>query len=401
MTDPWEEFVRESGDARVAGYFERGDAPGTPGRWSLSFRDPVDRFELDLDSDPASLDAKTARLLRGNPRRALVGYVGFDAVSAWEPLLSRRPGQSPFPLGELAVVHDVRRRPVPRGGAPLTARARTSQRATRPLEETLGPAPFRRAVRRVRRAIGEGEAFQVVIANRRRFARPDDLLDRATRLRARERFAYFYYLRFEDREIVGASPESVLEMDHGRAFVSPIAGTRPRGEAPSRRRPLRSDAKELAEHRMLVDLARNDLGRVSINGSVRVLWKERRERFARLEHLISRVAGSVRRGVGPWSVLNATFPAGTVSGAPKIRATELLRQHERTWRGPYGGAVGFVSGDGRAAWALGIRSGFVSQGRLYTQAGAGIVWGSEPDRELREVRTKLAQVESSLVGEER
>jgi anthranilate synthase component 1 len=397
LTDPWTEFLRESEGAPVAGYFERGDAPGTPGRWAVSFTDPVDRFEVTADTDTASLDRRTSRLLRGDPSRAIVGYVGFDAVSAWEPLLAHYPRGAPFPLGEMAVVHQLKRRRVPRTTRATVRGESPPHRAPRALDETLGPAQFRRAVARLRRAIGEGEAFQVVVASRRTFARPQDLLDRATRLRARERYAYFYYLRFDDREIVGASPESVLEVERGRAFVSPIAGTRPRGRAGARRRPLHLDAKELAEHRMLVDLARNDLGRVSVGGSVRILWRERREAFARLEHLVSRVVGTLRRDVGPWSVLAATFPAGTVSGAPKIRATELLRAEERTWRGPYGGAVGLVTGDGRSAWALAIRSAFIVRNRLYTEAGAGIVWGSEPAREFREMRAKLAQVESSLV----
>ena len=398
MNDPWTDFLAASERAPVAGYFERGDAPGTPGRWAASFTEPSDRFTVTVDSDAASLDALTARHLRGDPQRAIVGYVGFDAVSAWEPLLRRYPRGGPFPLGEFAVVPRLRRQRVPRPHPASMRGTSPPHHAVPALAETLGPAAFRRAVVRTRRAIGEGEAFQVVVASRRSFPRPGDLLERATHLRARERYAYFYYLRFDDREIVGASPESVLEVERGRAFVSPIAGTRPRGAAGTRRRPLRHDAKELAEHRMLVDLARNDLGRISESGTVRILWRERREAFARLEHLISRVAGTIKPGIGPWSALAATFPAGTVSGAPKIRATEILRAQERCWRGPYGGAVGCVTGDGRAAWALAIRSAFAARDRIYTQAGAGIVWGSEPAREFREVRAKLAQVEASMVG---
>lgn len=398
MIDPWTEFVRTSEAAPIAGYVERGDAPGTPGRWAVSFTDPVDHLHIGPKSDAIGLDDATDRFLRRHPRRALIGYVGFDAVSAWEPLLAGPPPGAPFPLGEMAVVDRLRRRPVPYGPPRLQGRPASSSGGPRPLAQTLGPAAYRRAVARIRRAIGEGEAFQVVVANRRTFGRPEDLLIRAARLRARERFAYFYYLRFEDREVVGASPESVLEVHRGRGYVSPIAGTRPRGTAGGRRRPLHRDAKELAEHRMLVDLARNDLGRVSEDGSVSILWRERRERFARLEHLVSRVVGKLRPGVGPWAALAATFPAGTVSGAPKIRATEILREEERTWRGPYGGAVGVVRGNGNAAWALTIRSAFAARGTLYTQAGAGIVWGSKPARELREVRAKLSQVESVLVG---
>ena len=150
---------------------------------------------------------------------------------------------------------------------------------------------------------------------------------------------------------------------------------------------------------MLVDLARNDLGSVARPGSVRLLSRERVERYARLDHLVTRVGARLRRGVGPWDVLAAAFPAGTVAGAPKIRATELLRREEATWRGPYAGTVGLLEPHGRADWALAIRTGFAAGARLYTAAGAGIVHRSEPRREFAETLTKLAQVESTLVGE--
>lgn len=149
---------------------------------------------------------------------------------------------------------------------------------------------------------------------------------------------------------------------------------------------------------MLVDLARNDLGRIARPGSVRLGWTERRLRVARMEHLVSRVEATLSRGVGAWEALAATLPAGTVSGAPKIRATELLRSQERTWRGPYAGAVGWVSARNRADWALGIRTGFAAGDRLYTAAGAGIVHRSRPRREYAETLAKLALVESVLTG---
>jgi anthranilate synthase component 1 len=262
----------------------------------------------------------------------------------------------------------------------------------------LPRTPFRRAVAHLRVAIRAGEAFQIVLAHRRSWPRPPDLLARAGRLRSSERYAYFYYLKFGDREILGASPESVVEVDGVSARIDPIAGTLPRGPTAGRRA-LLQDRKELAEHRMLVDLARNDLGRIARAGSVRLLWKERRVRYARLEHLVSRVEGRLARGVGPWEVLKATFPAGTVSGAPKIRATEWLRREERTWRGPYAGGVGLLRPGGRADWALAIRGGFAAGNRLYTAAGAGIVHRSEPDREFLETLVKMAHVEGTLVGE--
>jgi anthranilate/para-aminobenzoate synthase component I len=395
MTDPWDEFVAASGTGDCVGYFERGLAPGLPGRWATSFTDPDRTWSMDSGVNVSDLDARTLRQLRGDPRRALIGYVGFDATSLFEPLLKRVPSGSPFPLGEWALVSRARRRPVRSTGA--LPQSRPYSRPDNPQTDTLPARRFERSVVRLRRAVGEGEAFQVVLSHRRSWDRPEDLLDRATLLRARERFAYFYYLRFGDREIVGASPESVLETRRGRAFLSPIAATRPRRRTAGRSG-LRRDPKELAEHRMLVDLARNDLGKISRPGTVRLLWEERLERFARLEHLISRVEGKLPPSVGPWRALAATFPAGTVSGAPKIRATELMWREEQTWRGPYAGAVGLIQGNGDAAWALTIRSAFTKGSRLYTAAGAGIVWHSEPKREYHETLLKLEELESTLVG---
>ncbi|MFZ0829606.1 MAG: anthranilate synthase component I family protein [Thermoplasmata archaeon] len=398
MTDPWEEFIGDSAGSGCAGYFERGSAPGLPGRWSVSYTEPEECWSLDPRTTVDELDRRSRRQLRGDSRRALVGYVGFDATSLFEPLLRAAPRGSPFPLGEWALVSGLRFRRVDRPSAAV--RRRPFAAPGTPVSDTMPRGSFERSVRRLRAAIGAGEAFQVVLSHRRAWKRPEDLLERAGLLRARERFAYFYYLRFGDREIIGASPESVLETRRGRAFLSPIAATRPRG-ARADRRQLRRDPKELAEHRMLVDLARNDLGRVSVPGTVRLVWKERLERFARLEHLVSRVEGRIPAMVGPWQTLAATFPAGTVSGAPKIRATELIRREEQTWRGPYAGAVGLIQGNGDAAWALAIRSAFTHRNQLYTAAGAGIVWHSEPSREFHETLLKLEELETTLVGERR
>jgi anthranilate synthase component 1 len=152
---------------------------------------------------------------------------------------------------------------------------------------------------------------------------------------------------------------------------------------------------------MLVDLARNDLGKVSKPGTVRLLWQERRETFSRLEHLVSSGSGQLKPGVGPIDALGAVFPAGTVSGAPKIRATHLLRAEERTWRGPYAGTVGLIRPGGEAHWGLTIRSAFLDARNMFTAAGAGIVHASEPQREFDETLTKLSQLEATLLGSDR
>ena len=372
MTDPWEEFVREASSSETAGYFER--APQADGRKGSStwFAGADDTFSLTARSEVSDVAEATEKFLQAGPRRAVIGYIGFDAFGLFEPALPHFSNSSPFPLGEFALASRIHARALPRRPIPASRPVRilANRRDTLPRER------FASSVRSLRRDIRDGEAYQVVLAHRREWDRPDDLIERAGALRATERYAFFFFLRFGDREIVGASPESVVEIDGNRAVINPIAGTLPLGAAARGRRPLEADPKELGEHRMLVDLARNDLGRVAVPGTVRLLQREERVRYARLEHLVSRVGARLRRGTGPWEVLAATFPAGTVSGAPKIRATELLRREEGTWRGPYGGAVGLVRPHGRADWALTIRSAFAAGRRLSTAAGAGIVYRS-------------------------
>ncbi|MGB6501776.1 MAG: chorismate-binding protein [Thermoplasmata archaeon] len=395
MTDPWASFEERAGSANVAGYFERAGSRGAPGT-AAWFVDPASVRTLNRASDPSELARETGRFLSKHRSGGIVGYVGFDAVGLFEPALRRYPSGSPFPLGELAQVERLESRAT----AALRRTALPPRRRPRPVDDSLPKRPFERCVRRLIGEIRNGEAFQVVLAHRRTWKRPASLLDRAGLLRASERFAFFYYLRFGDREILGATPESVVEMRGGVGSVNPIAGTIPAASRPGRL-PLPIDPKELAEHRMLVDLARNDLGRISRPGTVRVRRAEHREKFARLEHLVSDVEGRLVPGVGPWELLGATFPAGTVSGAPKIRATELLRREEATWRGPYGGAVGCLRSGGRADWALCIRTAFAAGAALYTAAGAGIVHRSRPAQEFDETLVKLDHLEAAVVGEPR
>jgi anthranilate/para-aminobenzoate synthase component I len=394
MTDPWETFVRTSGGQEVVGYFERS-AQGAHYGTALYFTRARELRILDRRTNPRAEAAATDRFLAGRRQRAVVGFLGFDAVGLFEPCLRRFPAGDPFPLGAFAWVDRATRVPVPKRPALLPLNATP---LARPRADSLPRPRFERSVRRLVEEIRNGEAYQVVLAHRREWTRPSDLLARAGRLRASERFAYFYYLRFGDREIVGATPESVVEVRGHAAYLNPIAGTIPRVRSGSGRLPLGVDPKELAEHRMLVDLARNDLGSVARTGSVRLLARERLERFARLDHLVSRVGAQLRTKVGAWEALGAAFPAGTVCGAPKIRATELLRREEGSWRGVYAGTVGLLERGHRADWALAIRTGFAAGSRLYTAAGAGIVHRSEPRREFDETLTKLAHVEAVLVG---
>jgi anthranilate synthase component I len=395
VSDPFSDFVARAERSDVAGYFERAPGHSSPTGTAVWFDRgellPAIRTERDLDVTRR----RVSRHLAGRPRRAALGYLGFEAYDLFEPAVRTAMASGPFPRGEFLLASEVhrvalpRRRPTrPVGSVPALGRPRT---------DSMSPVAYRTSVQHLRRAIRTGEAFQVVLAHRREWNRPDDLLRRAQLLRTVERYAYFYYLRCADREVVGASPESVVEVERGVARVNPIAGTLP-DKPHGSRLPLLEDSKELCEHRMLVDLARNDLGRVARPGSVRVLWQERRMRYAHLEHLVSRVEARTRSGAGPWEVLGAAFPAGTVTGAPKIRATEWIRREEESWRGPYGGTVGLFLPGGRAEFALTIRSAFACRDRLYTAAGAGIVHASRPAQEYHETLAKLAVVEATLAG---
>ena len=394
MTDPWKEFAERAARSEAAGYFERSSDRARGSGLAVSFTRADSVLPLTPTTDVSELARASDRFLGGGGRRAILGYAGFDCVGLFEPALHSFPKGAPFPLGEFAEVRSLDVRPVP----PRKLLPPSAANTERPIADSLPRTAYERSVRRLRRDIRDGEAYQVVLAHRRAWPRPADLLERAGRLRASERYAFFFYLRFGDRELVGASPESVIEVEGSHAYVNPIAGTIWPDPKSAGRLPLEVDPKELSEHRMLVDLARNDLGGIARPGTVRLLWKERRVRYARLDHLVSRVTAELRPHVGAWQAFGASFPAGTVSGAPKIRAVEILRREEDTWRGPYAGAVGLLRPGGRADWALTIRSAFAARDRLYTAAGAGIVHRSDPGQEFRETLAKLAHVEAVVTG---
>jgi anthranilate synthase component 1 len=259
-----------------------------------------------------------------------------------------------------------------------------------------GEKQFKAAVRRALEYIHAGDIFQVVLSQR--FELPDcDGFSLYRTLRAASPAPYHFYLRVGGRELFGASPELLVQVEAGKMTVRPIAGTRRRGSTQEEdlrlEQELRADPKERAEHTMLVDLGRNDVGRVSRIGSVKVERLMETERFSHVMHMTSEVSGLLEPGLGAVDAFAASFPAGTLSGAPKIRAMEIIDELEGVQRGPYGGAVGWFSGSGDVQLAIAIRTLFRSQGRLFAQAGAGIVADSDPAAEWREV---LAKVRASI-----
>ncbi|MBS3958768.1 MAG: anthranilate synthase component I [Xanthomonadaceae bacterium] len=257
---------------------------------------------------------------------------------------------------------------------------------------TFSKDDFKSAVLKAKAHIAAGDAFQVVLSQRLSVpfkARPVDVY-RA--LRALNPSPYLFFLDTGEMQVIGSSPEILVRQQQGTVTVRPIAGTRPRGATPEADRALEAellaDPKERAEHLMLIDLGRNDAGRVSEPGSVRLPERFVVERYSHVMHLVSEVQGRLKAGLSYADVLKATFPAGTVSGAPKIRALEIIRELEPHRRNLYAGAVGYVNWWGDADTAIAIRTALVADGRLHVQAGAGIVHDSEPELEWQETMAK-------------
>jgi anthranilate synthase component 1 len=266
-----------------------------------------------------------------------------------------------------------------------------------PVEETdfvsgLTREGFEAAVDRIKDYIVEGDAMQVVLSQRMSIPFDAQPLSLYRALRRLNPSPYMFYLDLGDFHVVGSSPEILVRVEDGLVTVRPIAGTRPRGSDEQQDQALEeellSDPKELAEHLMLIDLGRNDAGRVSETGSVELTEKMVIERYSHVMHIVSNVTGRIRSGLSAIDVLRATFPAGTVSGAPKIRAMEIIDELEPVKRGVYAGAVGYLSWSGNMDTAIAIRTAVIKDGTLHIQAGAGIVADSVPAREWDETMNK-------------
>jgi len=253
---------------------------------------------------------------------------------------------------------------------------------------------YRGIVSSFKEHIAAGDIYQGVPSRRVSFPAPAGGLPIYRQLRVSNPAPYMFYLRLLGIELAGSSPEPLVRVQGRRVMTRPIAGTRPRGLTDVRDRLLEhellADPKEQAEHAMLVDLARNDLGRVCTAGSVRPTELMEVERFSKVMHIVSTVEGDLRPDMEPIDALAVTFPAGTVTGAPKRRAMELIAEHEPTPRGPYAGAVGYLTFAGDLDFCITIRTAVVSGDEVSIQAGAGVVADSDPETELRETRAKAA-----------
>ena len=344
-----------------------------------------------------------------------VGYVSYDAIRYWEDLPRIARDDLDFPDIELAVYDD---------GVVFDHRNQTtvyyhsardrSQDLNRLMQRPVDSQPltytepvtnlskdrFEGEVERAKEAIAAGDILQVVLSKRYEFTVRGDLLQFYRALRRINPSPYMYFLKMKDRQVVGSSPEMLVRVENGVVETYPIAGTRPRVVDRRKNRVLAkellADPKERAEHVMLVDLARNDVGRVAEFGSVHLPQFMEVHEYSHVQHLVSRVVGKLKPECDSYDALRAIFPAGTVSGAPKVRAMEIIEEAEPTRRGPYAGAVGYFSFNGNSDFAITIRTLVAKGEKAYIQVGGGIVADSVPEREWFETEQKAQALMRAL-----
>jgi anthranilate synthase component I len=411
-----------------------GGGPDHRAEWAAT--DPTAALaEIMSDFHPVHVD--------GLPRfwGGAVGTIGYDVVRAFEDLPTRKPDDLGVPdlymvLTDTVVIFDNLRQTVKLVAAAFVPRAeradevydaalaridRVAARLTRgearlrplaapapgeaslrwgggaPPRSTFGKVEFLAAVKKAKEYIHAGDAFQVVLSQRFEIERGDvDPFDVYRALRVINPSPYMFHLDFAGARVTGASPECMVRLDGRRVELRPLAGTRKRGATPEEdvalAADLLADPKERAEHIMLIDLGRNDVGRVSRTGTVVVSETMGIERYSHVMHLVSNVHGELAEGKNAFDVLRAAFPAGTLSGAPKIRAMEIIDELEPHRRGVYGGAVGYVSYSGNLDLAIAIRTLVAHGDRIVVQAGAGLVYDSDPQFEHEECVNKARAV---------
>lgn len=348
-----------------------------------------------------------------------VGYINYDAIRFWEHLpINKNKKVSNFPLLEFGIYDDgilfnhkenqayyfflgkSRLEEVERKMARLKNKAAAFSYSTP--KRNMTKRDFVKMVKKAKRYIYDGHIFQVVLAKNMRFRVKGNLIDLYATLREVNPSPYMYMLKMSDRCIIGSSPEMLIRITKDYVETFPIAGTRQIVEDEKKNEQLRQellkDEKEIAEHTMLVDLARNDIGRVCEFGTVEVREFMTVKRFSHVQHIVSHVVGRLQNKFDSYNSVKAVFPAGTVSGAPKVRAMQIIDELEPSLRGPYAGAVGYFSFNGSCDFAITIRSLFVNGDKAYIESGAGIVIDSDPELEWAETEHKANAILSALKG---
>ncbi|MEA2005958.1 MAG: anthranilate synthase component I [Acidobacteriota bacterium] len=352
-----------------------------------------------------------------------VGYLGYDVIRFFEILPSKLPSDLDIPMGILCLIKDILvfdhlkhkvkviiltsskeenqkavkkiERIVQAINTPMDLKKRTEEKSSvmKKPQSNFKKKEFEKIVERAKEYILDGDVFQVVLSQRfsgETSAMPFKIY---RKLRMINPSPYMFFLDFKDFKLIGSSPEALVKLNKDVAYLHPIAGTRSRGRTLQEDNQLAEELfqseKEIAEHVMLVDLARNDLGKVCLPHSIKVIEKMNLEKYSHVMHLVSEVRGLLDRKFDAIDLFKATFPAGTVTGAPKIRAMEIIEELEKTKRGPYSGAVGYFGLDGNIDMCIAIRMIIYQKGKYYLQAGAGIVADSIPSSEYRETLNKM------------
>jgi anthranilate synthase component 1 len=407
----------------------------------VEIRGPGDARRIPHDGNPFSvlreyMSAFHAAQVPSLPRfwGGLVGYLTYEAVSFIEKIPSNLPPQSPlahFVIPDQLLVFDNIKNTLlgiviaftddheSAESAYEFARTRLQQliekmklclladtdsdstaQTSLTLEALQPEASFRASVKQVKEYIQAGDVIQTVISQQFACPQAPDLWTLYRAQRYINPSPYMFFLHLDQLALVGSSPETMVRLENGVATLRPIAGTRPRGKSEQEDRSLAddmlSDEKERAEHLMLVDLGRNDLGRVAETGTVQVTDLMVVERYSHVMHLVSNICCDIRSDCDAWDLLAASFPAGTLSGAPKVRAMEIIAELESEPRGAYGGAVGYISFNGNMDMAITIRTASIENGNLKVRAGAGIVADSDPERERVETVNKAMAIQKAL-----
>ena len=395
----------------------------------INGRKPPVAFESDNPLDVIKKEISRYRPVEGEglPRffGGLVGYMGYDMVRFFEPIKEAKKEGLGLPdfffmLTDTMLIFDSLRQKIQvlsnahiedkspaeayreaelkieeiiaKLRAPLVLGNTVPSGKSNGVRSNFTKPDFLRSVEKSKEYVMAGDVVQVVLSQRFERDSAVDPFDVYRALRVINPSPYMYYLDIGEARIVGSSPEILVRLEDGRIVLRPIAGTRKRGGTEAADKALedelKKDPKEVAEHIMLVDLGRNDVGRVAKIGSVRVSELMTVERYSHVMHLVSNVEGDLGEGLDAFDVLAACFPAGTVSGAPKVRAMEIIEELEPTRRGPYAGSVGYFSYSGNMDTCITIRTLIVKEGKVYVQAGAGIVADSDPEREYTETVNK-------------
>ena len=376
--------------------------------------------EREKITEPLKIIAKTMKNSSGFKKQRFVGgavgYVAYDAIRYWEKIPEKSIDDQKFPDIKVGIFNDgiiydhrnmqafyyyLNENRLEELRKILKEKYCCYEKLThKHLKVNISKEEFKKAVNKAKEYITAGDIFQVVLSKRHDFQISGDLIDYYNNLRKINPSPYMYFLKFDKFQIVGSSPEMLVRVENKTVETFPIAGTRPHVKNPAENKRLTNellaDPKERAEHVMLVDLGRNDIGKISKFGSVHLPEFMKVHQYSHVQHIVSRVVGELREEFNSYDALRSVFPAGTVSGAPKVRAMEIIEELEPTRRGPYAGAVGYFSYNGNSDFAITIRTLLANGKKAHIQVGAGIVADSDPEKEWNETEHKARALIKAL-----